>query len=107
MSAPYSPEFRARALRMLQEARPTFATERKAVEHVAGLLGVSRETLRSWSYRYQGPDAAAPGQLKDQAAIEAEVKQLKKRITELEKANQVLREASVFFATELGRPSSK
>ena len=40
-------------------------------------------------------------------ALFARFKRLKKQIAELEKANEILRAASVFFATELGRPSSR
>ena len=38
---------------------------------------------------------------------QAEIKRLKKQIAELEKANEILRSASVFLATELDRPSSR
>jgi len=48
MNRNYSPEMRERALRMLAETRPSHSTMMSAVRHVAGLLGMSLETLRLW-----------------------------------------------------------
>ena len=48
MNRKYSPEMRERALRMLAEARPSRPTMMSGVRHVAGLLGMSVETLRLW-----------------------------------------------------------
>ncbi|GEM_PF-2007023 len=48
MNKKYSPEMRERALRMLAETRPSHPTMMSAVRHVAGLLGMSPETLRLW-----------------------------------------------------------
>ncbi|MDZ8274824.1 hypothetical protein R2Q81_02560 [Microbacterium aquimaris] len=46
MNRKYSPEMRERALRMLAETRPSHPTMMSAVRHVAGLLGMSPETVR-------------------------------------------------------------
>ena len=78
MTNPYPAEFRERALRMLTEARPDHPSDFAAASHVAGRLGVNPETLRLWKKR-----------------------------AELEKANAILRSASVFFATGLVRTSSR
>ncbi|GGD26850.1 hypothetical protein GCM10010915_03630 [Microbacterium faecale] len=48
MNRKYSPEMRERALRMLVEARPEHPSMMSAVRHVAGVLGMSPETLRLW-----------------------------------------------------------
>ena len=53
MNREYSPEMRERALRMLAETRPSHPTMMSAVRHVAGLLGMSPETLRLWQRRYE------------------------------------------------------
>lgn len=53
MNRKYSPEMRERALRMLAEARPEHATMMPAIRHVAGLLGMSPETLRLRRRRYE------------------------------------------------------
>jgi len=44
----YTPEMRERALRMLVESRPDHPNRMSAVRHVAGMLGMSPETLRVW-----------------------------------------------------------
>ena len=65
MNQQYSPGMRERALRMLDETKasgehPNLTT---AVRHVAGLLGVSPETLRVW-HRRRGIDTGQlPGVL--------------------------------------------
>ena len=62
------------------------------------------ETLRLWKKRANIDGGQAPG---TPSEAQMKVKRLKKQIVELEKANEILRSASVFFATELGRLSSR
>ncbi|QKJ18054.1 IS3 family transposase [Microbacterium hominis] len=95
MNRKYSPEMRERALRMLAEARPEHPNLMSAVRHVAGLLGMSPETLRLWQRRYEVDAGTKPGVTSDAAA---EIKQLQKENAELRKANEILKAASVFFA---------
>ncbi|MFM9920847.1 transposase [Lacisediminihabitans sp. H27-G8] len=104
MPNPYPAEFRERALRMLAEARPDHLSDFAAANHVAGRLGVNPETLRLWKKRADINAGRTPGTTSE---AQVEIKRLKKQIVELEKANEILRSASVFFATELGRPSSR
>ena len=104
MNRKYSPEMRERALRMLAEARPEHPNMMSAVRHVAGLLGMSPETLRLWQRRFEVDAGAKPGVTTDAAA---RIKQLEKEVSELRKANEILKAASVFFAKELDRPSTK
>lgn len=104
MPGPYPDEFRQRALRMLNEARPDHTTDHAAIKHVAVKLGVNPETLRSWKKRLDVDEGREPGKSSE---ARAEIKRLKKQITEWEQANEILRSASECFATELGRPSSR
>lgn len=97
----FEPEMRERALRMLAEARPEHPNMMSAVRHVAGLLGMSPETLRLWQRRYEIDAGVKPGVTTDAAA---EIKRLQKENAELRKANEILKAASVFFAKELDRP---
>jgi transposase len=101
MNRKYSLVMRERALRMLAEARPEHPTMASAIRHVAGLLGMSPETLRLWQRRYEVDAGVKPGVTTDPAA---EIKRLKKEVSELRKANEILKAASVFFAKELDRP---
>lgn len=101
MNRKYSPEMRERALRMLAKTRPSHATLMSAARHVAGLLGMSPETLRLW-HRQAEVDAGAKRGVTTEAA--QRIKQLKKEVSELRKANEILKAASVFLAKELDRP---
>ena len=75
-----------------------------AVRHVAGLLGMSPETLRLWQRRFEVDAGVEPGLTTDAAA---EIKRLQKEVSELRKANEILRAASIFFAKELDHPSTR
>ena len=103
MNQKYSPEMRERALRMLDEARASGGHPNlmSAVRHVAGLLGMSAETLRVWHRRREVDTGQRPGVPTDGAE---ENKRLRRENAELKKANEVLKAASVFFAKELDRP---
>ena len=101
MNRKYSPEMRERALRMLAETRPSHPNMMSAVRHVAGLLGMSPETLRLWQRRYEVDAGGKPGVTTEAAQ---RIKQLEKENAELRKANEILKAASMFFAKELDRP---
>lgn len=89
----YPPELRERAVRMVQESgRP--------IRRVAADLGIHHEALRLWVRRAEA-DAVPAGSRVLPTEVEQELKQLRKRNAELERSNQILREASLLFATEL------
>lgn len=104
MNRKYSSEMRERALRMLAEARPDHPNLMSALRHVSGLLGMSAETLRVWQRRSEVDAGERAGVTTDAAA---ELQRLKRENTELRKANEILKAASVFFAKELDRPRTK
>lgn len=104
MPKKYEPELRDRALRMLVEALPEHPNKSAAVRHVAGLLGMSSETLRTWARRIEIDSGRAPGITTDAAE---EIKRLRRENAELKRANEILKSASVFFAKELDRPTTR
>jgi transposase len=104
MPSKYDSEFRQRALRMLAEARPEHGTLHGACQHVGGLLGVSPDTLRVWQRRYEIDAGTRPGVTTD---IGEENRKLKRENAELRRANEILKAASVFFAKELDRPTTR
>ena len=60
------------------------------------------ETLRVWVRRAQVDDGKRPGLTTDERQ---KLKDLEKEVKELRRANEILKDASIFFATELdGRP---
>jgi transposase len=99
----YPPELRERAVRMARELIDEQGGQRfGVVTRVARELGIGTESLRGWlkqadvdGGRRQGTSTADKERI---AALEREVR-------ELRRANDILKAASVFFATELdGRP---
>jgi transposase len=47
-SEPYSPEFRQRAVRLVMEHRDDYQSEAAALTAIAGKLGCSPDSLRTW-----------------------------------------------------------
>lgn len=96
-----SPEFRDRAVRMVDEHRGDYPSEWAAMTSIAGKVGCTTETLRRWcreeASRRAGPAAQAVSERDRVKALEREVK-------ELRRANEILRKASAYFAqAELDR----
>ena len=94
MSRPrkYSDELRERAVRLYFESdRP--------IAHVARDLGIHREALRQWVRQAE----ADTGRRRDLLTSDEreELKRLRKENAELRRANAILKDASVYFATEL------
>lgn len=102
--ARYTNEMRERAVRMVAEVRPEHPHETAALRHVAGLLGMNTETLRLWVHRAEVDAGKRPGTTSEEAE---EIKRLKREVAELRRANEILKSASVFFAKELDRPTTK
>lgn len=105
MPRQYSPEFRQRALRMLETTLQSEGiSEFEAIRSAAATLGIAEETLRRWRRKAQIDAGERPG-LNSQE--HAEIKRLKRENVELRRANEVLKAASAFFAAELDRPVMK
>jgi|SRR5665213_4491975 len=101
-SSRYSPEVRERAVNMVVDHRQDFPSEWATMTSVAQKLGMTAETLRSWVRRAQVDEGVRPGLTTDERQ---KLKELEKENKELRRANEILKDASIFFATELdGRP---
>ncbi len=103
MSRPsrYSPEVRARAVRMVFEHRDEHASECEAMRSIAEKIGCSTETLRKW-VRQAEIDSGKRGGLTSEER--ARIKELERENFELRRANDILRKASAYFAqAELDR----
>jgi len=88
----YSDELRERAVRFYFESdRP--------IAHVARDLGIHKEALRQW-VRQAEADQGRRLELLTTSERE-ELKRLRKEVAELRRANAILKDASVYFATEL------
>jgi transposase len=98
----YPPELRERAVRMVAEVKADYPSEWAAIAAVAAKLGIgSTETLRKWVRRGE-VDAGERAGLT--TAERTEIRELKREVAELRRANEILKSASAFFAAELDRP---
>jgi transposase len=87
---------------MFVEHRDEYPSEWAAMTSVATKLGMTAETLRSWVRRAQVDEGLRPVLTTDERQ---KLKDLEKEVKELRRANEILKDASIFFATELdGRP---
>lgn len=95
MPAPrkYSDELRERAVRLVFDSG-------QPVSHVARDLGIHPEALRKWVKQAEADRAPRASRLLP-TDVQEELKQLRKENAELRRANQVLKDASVYFAQEL------
>jgi transposase len=94
----YSPEVRDRAVRMLVEHRAEYPSEWAAMTAIAAKLGMTPETLRIWVRRTEVDDGKRPGLTNEE---QKKMKELEREVKELRRANEILKDASIFFATEL------
>ena len=98
----YPRELRERAVRMVMESKGDYSSEFEAMHSVAAKLGIgSPETLRKWVRRAEIDGGTRVGKTSEEIA---EIRQLKKEVSELRRANEILKAASAFFAAELDRP---
>jgi transposase len=105
MPRQYSPEFRQRALRLLDTMmEASDISEFEAIKSVASKLGISEESVRRWRRKAQIDAGERPGVTSSE---HAEIRKLKREVAELRRANEVLKSASAFFAAELDRPATK
>ena len=101
-SPKYSPEVRDRAVRMVFEHRHDYPSEWATMCSIAKKFGMTPETLRTWVRRVQVDSGSRPGLSTDERQ---RMKELERENRELRRANAILKDASLFFATELdGRP---
>lgn len=99
----YPPELRERAVRMARDAIAEQGGQSfGVVPRVAKQLGVGVESLRGWLKQADIDAGVRPGTSREDAAKIAE---LEREVRDLRRANDILKAASIFFATELdGRP---
>jgi len=97
----YSPEIRERAVRLVFEQQKEHSSQWSAIGSIAGKIGCTPETLRSWVRRAE-IDQGMRGGL---TSTERErLKALERENRELKRSNEILRKASAFFAqAELDR----
>jgi transposase len=104
-SVGFSPEVRARAVRMVVDHQADYASQWAAICSIAEKIGCAAETLRKWVRREERDVGLRAGPTSDQLT---RLKALERENRELRQANEILRKASAFFAqAELDRPMRK
>lgn len=97
----FSPEFRERAVRLVQDHRRDHSSQSQAIRSIAEKMGCSAEALRNWVRRSEVDEGTRPGVTTDAGQ---RLKELERENLELRRANEILRKASAFFAqAELDR----
>jgi transposase-like protein len=96
----YTPEEKQQAVRLVRQLATELGTTHGTVQRVASQLGYGVESVRSWVRQAEVDDGLAGGVSSQQAA---RTRELEQRVRELERANEILRRASIFFAAELDR----
>ena len=77
----------------------------RPIRHVAADLGIHHETLRKHVRQAEADGGLRPDLPTTQER--EEIKQLRREVFELRRANEILKAASVFFAAELDADRSK
>ncbi|NDV89555.1 IS3 family transposase [Aurantimonas aggregata] len=98
---PFSPEVRARAVRMVLDHREEHGSQWAAIQSIAAKIGCSGETLRNWlrqAERDQGSRAGPTSEERER------IKSLEREVRELRQANEILRKASAYFCPGGARP---
>jgi len=83
------------------EHRDEYETEWATITSIAGKIGCSTETLRNWVRQAERDAGQRPGLTSDQVS---ELRELRREVTELRRANEILKKASAYLAqAELDR----
>ena len=98
MNKNYDPEFKARAVRLVQQQRSDYPSMTAVCHAVGSELGVSRETLRNWARQADIDAGHAPGVTTGENDENTRLRKENKRLRE---SNEILKAATVFFAGEL------
>lgn len=97
----YSPEFRERAVRLVDEQVKEGKSQWAAMQSISQKLGCTPEALRRWVRRTERDEGKRPGLT---TAEHERLKELERENRELKRANEILKTASAFFAqAELDR----
>jgi len=97
----YSPEVRERAVRLVFEHQAEYDSQWAAMSSIAAKIGCTTETLRKWVRQSEQDQGIREGLSSDERE---RLKALERENRELKRANEILRQASAYFAqAELDR----
>ena len=97
----FSAEVKERAVRLVLAQQEAHDSQWAAIKSIAGKMGCTAETLRTWVRQTERNDGKRPGLTTDERL---RVRELEREVRELRRANDILRKASAYFAqAELDR----
>ena len=85
-------------MRLVLEHQHEYPSQWAAMGSIAGKIGCTPETSRCWVRRAEVDEGLRPGLTSEERA---RLKELEREVRELRRANEILKSASLFFATEL------
>ena len=93
----YPPQVREQAVRLVFDTKHEYGSEFEAITSIAKKLKIgSPETLRKWVRQSEVDGGTRPGRTSEELT---EIKELKREVAELRRANEILKTASAFFAS--------
>ncbi|EED1389862.1 IS3 family transposase, partial [Escherichia coli] len=92
----FSPEVRQRAIRMVLESQDEYDSQWAAICSIAPKIGCTPETLRVWVRQHERDTGGGDGGLT--SAERQRLKELERENRELRRSNDILRQASAYFA---------
>ncbi|EGO4197300.1 IS3 family transposase [Escherichia coli] len=92
----FSPEVRQRAIRMVLESQDEYDSQWAAICSIAPKIGCTPETLRVWVRQHERDTGGGDGGLT--TAERQRLKELERENRELRRSNDILRQASAYFA---------
>ena len=98
MANRYSPEVRARAVRMVFEHQGSYETQAGAIAAIAPKIGCIPQTLSGWVKQAEKDSGMRDGVTTEERG---RIKTLERENRELRQANEILRKASAYFAPPL------
>jgi transposase len=97
MPVRYDQDTKVKAIRLVREHAGDYPSEYAAITAVARRLGMAPETLRKWIRQCAVDEGQAPGVSSEAAK---EIRELKRKVSELERTIEILSAAASFFARE-------
>ena len=91
------PSTKAKAIRLVRDHAGDYPSEYAAITAVSRRLGMTPETLRKWIRRAEVDAGETPGVTTEASR---EMRELRRKVAELERTIEILTAASAFFARE-------